>query len=222
MLFKHLKSGVSCLWIFAMCIVIAQPDSDPMLEQIVDKYGAQAGQTLTNWRSMLERNHQQSEQNKLLVVNDFFNNTIQFFDDSLIWNEPDYWATPLETMGRQQGDCEDFTIAKYISLIKLGVPVAKMRLVYVKANTPGLAPQAHMVLAYYATPDSEPLILDNINKNIVRASKRVDLTPVYSFNSAGLWLPGSAEAKLKNPETRMSKWRDVLARMQNEGFDKTQ
>ena len=41
---------------------------------------------------------------------------------------------------------------------------------------------AHMVLTYFETPNSEPLVLDSIRKIIFPASKRTDLKPIYNFN----------------------------------------
>ncbi len=55
---------------------------------------------------------------------------------------------PLEFLGSNAGDCEDFTIAKYFSLLELGVSDKKLRLVYVKTIELN---QFHMVLAYYST-----------------------------------------------------------------------
>ena len=34
-------------------------------------------------------------------------------------------------MGTNAGDCEDYEIAKYFSLIKLGIPDSKLRITYV-------------------------------------------------------------------------------------------
>lgn len=47
--------------------------------------------------------------------------------------------------------------------------------------------QAHMVLAYHAQPHAEPVILDNLISELRPASRRPDLTPVFSFNGDGLW-----------------------------------
>jgi predicted transglutaminase-like cysteine proteinase len=107
-----------------------------------------------------------------------------------IWGQSDYWATPLETLAKGKGDCEDFTIAKYFTLLEAGLPNEQLRLIYVKARIGGAASnvtQAHMVLAYYSEPDAEPLILDNLITDIRPASRRPDLQPVFSFNSMGIW-----------------------------------
>jgi hypothetical protein len=74
-----------------------------------------------------------------------------------------------------------------------------------------------MVLAHYATPQSEPLILDNLVTEIRPASRRPDLTPVFSFNSEGLW-QGAGAQSMGDPVARLSRWRDVLARARAEGF----
>ena len=122
----------------------------------------------------------------------------------------------LETLGKGQGDCEDFAIGKYFSLLAAGVPSVKMRLVYVRAQIGALI-QAHMVLAYYPEPDAEPLILDNLITDIRPASRRPDLIPVFSFNAEGLW-QGVAGASAGDPSARLSRWREVLTKAKAEGW----
>jgi predicted transglutaminase-like cysteine proteinase len=159
------------------------------------------------------------EESRLAPVNEFFNRRVVFTDDELVWGQADYWASPIETLGKGRGDCEDYAIAKYFSLLAVGVPVAKLRLVYVRAQVggPGGPSQAHMVLAYYAQSGAEPLILDNLIGDIRPASRRADLTPVFSFNSDGLW-QGAAGAPAGDPTARLSRWREVLAKARAEGF----
>ena len=157
---------------------------------------------------------------KLAAINDFFNRRIVFRDDQEVWNLPDYWASPLETLNQGQGDCEDYAVAKYFSLLALGVPTAKLRLVYVRAEMggPGGAQLPHMVLAYYGAPGAEPMILDNLIGELRSASRRSDLTPVFSFNSEGLW-QGVGGASAGDPVARLSRWRGVLAKTRTEGFE---
>lgn len=119
------------------------------------------------------------ESEVLQVVNDYFNRNVRYLEDPVHWNQIDYWATPAESVASNGGDCEDFAIAKYYMLKELGVPLERLRITYVKALRIN---QAHMVLAYYARPDAEPLILDNLENQIRPASERPDLVPVYSFN----------------------------------------
>lgn len=192
------------------------------LEQIAaQRYGQQTAQAVRDWRAAL--GHAGStEPEKLREVNEFFNRRILFEDDQTVWGKSDYWATPLEVLWKGAGDCEDFAIAKYFSLKALGIAPAKLRITYVKARIGGPNSdlfQAHMVLVYYATPTSEPLILDNLITDIRPASRRPDLIPIFSFNSEGLWVAGSGPDPVASGTSRLSRWRDLLIRMQNDGYE---
>lgn len=153
---------------------------------------------------------------RIKAINTFFNRHIQFRDDRDIWGQADYWASPLEMMSKGQGDCEDFAIAKYFSLMAAGVPSVKLRLVYVRAQI-GAVSQAHMVLAYYPEPYGEPMILDNLLNDIRPASRRPDLSPVFSFNAEGLW-QGVGSSSAGDPSARLSRWRDMLTKAKAEGW----
>lgn len=198
----------------------ASPDLDRMARLAGERYGVDAVEAVTTWRTMLAETGNLDDEEKLRRVNTFFNRRTAFEDDIVIWQQKDYWATPLETLGRRAGDCEDFSIAKYMSLRLLGIPAEKLRLIYVRATmgAPGSGiSQAHMVLGYYPSPTAEPLVLDNLIGDIRPASRRPDLFPVFSFNSEGLWVSGSATSSA-DPTTRLSRWRNVLERMREEGL----
>ena len=156
------------------------------------------------------------------TTNLFYNRLIGYRDDQSLWGQVDYWASPLETFSKGRGDCEDYAIAKYFTLLAEGVPASKLRMVYVKADLPagGGRPAesvGHMVLAYYAEPGQEPLILDNLTDEIRPASQRPDLKPVFSFNTEGLW-QGVGQQSAGDPMARISKWRDVMNRIKADGF----
>jgi predicted transglutaminase-like cysteine proteinase len=184
------------------------------------RFGANGMIQLQAWQQLIANQKATSVLEKTKAVNDFFNKNTRFSDDIIHWKQSDYWATPIETLGTSAGDCEDYTIAKYFTLIRLGVPVEHLRLIYVKAQIGGSSSkvfQAHMVLGYYAEPNSIPLILDSLVSNIETADKRNDLHPVFSFNSAGLWVGNQAQPQV-DPTARLSRWRNVLERMKQEGF----
>ncbi|MBK6356616.1 MAG: transglutaminase-like cysteine peptidase [Betaproteobacteria bacterium] len=192
-------------------------DFDRLQQVLLSRFGADRVPLLLEWQRMLGAERKTTETEKLRRVNDFVNRRITFDDDISVWGQNDYWATPTEIIGQGRGDCEDFSIAKYFSLIDLGIPINKLRLVYVKAVQTGPAGtflQAHMVLAYYATPTADPLVLDNLNPQILPASQRSDLSPIFSFNSAGLWQGTGNNASKSN----LSRWQDLLARARAEGF----
>lgn len=204
--------------------VAAAPGYDRMLQLAQARYGERAVQVVVAWQEMMLSAQSLSEADKVRRVNEFFNRRIQFGEDQAIWGVNDYWATPLEFMGRGIGDCEDFSIAKYFSLRSLGVPLESLRITYVRARIGGPRSeitQAHMVLAYYEEPTGEPLILDNLITEVRPASRRGDLMPIFSFNSEGLWTgAGAAERKDAGSSTaRLSRWRDLIARMRAEGYE---
>lgn len=193
-------------------------DPQRLRQSMQQQYGQAGLAMLEEWFALLQQLQNQDIQAKLRGVNDFFNRRIRWVDDIQVWGEEDFWATPLEAMGKGQGDCEDYSIAKYITLKQLGVTSQYLRMIYVRARIGrSQITQAHMVLGYYSTPDAEPLVLDNIVPSITPASQRTDLDPLFSFNSDGLWAGGASESRA-DPLARLSRWRSVIERMQTQGF----
>jgi len=209
----------------AATLALAGTDFERLSRLARERYGEAARARVERWRDLTLTQAEAADEAKLEATNEFFNRQIQFDDDLSIWNQRDYWATPLETLGVRRGDCEDISVAKYATLLVLGIPVEKLRLVYVKASIGGpesRVTQAHMVLAYYAAPDSEPLILDNLVEQILPARRRPDLHPIFSFNSAGLWVGSERRSRSNTPTSRLSRWQDVLQRMHADGLDRGQ
>jgi predicted transglutaminase-like cysteine proteinase len=190
--------------------------SDAQIARLAQSFGAVARERLLGWRDLMNNPKYRglSERQKLELVNDFMNRT-PFKTDAEHWGKVDYWATPVEFLSTNAGDCEDFSIAKYFTLRAMGVSDEKLQITYVKEIR--VYNEAHMVLAYFATADAEPLILDNINKTIQPASNRTDLIPVYSFNGSGLWLAKeqSGRGQSVGSADRIGHWRDLQARMRS-------
>ncbi|MDR2452342.1 MAG: transglutaminase-like cysteine peptidase [Candidatus Accumulibacter sp.] len=215
---------------FAVCLTLSAPfaaaprDVERLRGELVARFDASRLPLLDAWLeavSAAARRHR--EEDKLAQINDFVNANIFFEDDISVWGVSDYWATPLETIGQGRGDCEDFAIIKYVSLRMAGISSAKLRLVYAKARLNGEAGpvwMAHMILAYYAAPDAEPLILDNLDERIVPASRRPDLQPIFSFNSAGIFagVSGRGAARAAAGIGRLSRWEDAWRRIQADGY----
>ncbi|MCG8613469.1 MAG: transglutaminase-like cysteine peptidase [Pseudomonadales bacterium] len=184
-----------------------------LLDYVEEKFGSDARLRLVDWQKLANTNKALPELEQVSLVNDFFNQRV-FISDIKHWGREDYWATPVEMLITNAGDCEDYSIAKYFTLKDMGISEEKMRITYVKALTLN---QAHMVLAYYPTPDADPLILDNLNKQIKPASARTDLAPVYSFNGEGLWLSRlRGQGKRIGNADKLDRWMDVNKRLLNE------
>lgn len=180
------------------------------------QWGPDAPARLLTWQRIVRDSLQARDAGKLEVPaqlarsNDFFNQ-VPYRTDRQHWGAEDYWATPVELLGSLGGDCEDYAVAKYLTLKELGVPIERLRITYVRALRLN---EAHMVLAYYPTPDADPLILDNLNPVIRPASQRPDLEPVYSFNDDDLWLPNGLTRKGGSSQVRL--WKDMLAKLLRE------
>ncbi len=187
----------------------AASESEPRVLENVRDDGP--GRVLT-WERMLEGGRSGSDQEKLERVNRYFNQ-LDFVPDLRHWGRRDYWATPLEFLNSGAGDCEDFAVAKYVSLRSLGVPADRLRLIYAVALK---RKEAHMVVAYFPSPQTDPLILDNLISDIRPASRRKDLLPVYSFNDSGLWLTKQGgEIARVGDASRVGAWKDLQERLHN-------
>lgn len=210
-----------CLLVFAMSNLQAtEPSTNftQFMSVLSSRYGDTAVLRGSAWQAALKKLESLPVTEQLTGINQFFNQTIRWQSDNEIYGENDFWATPTETLGLGRGDCEDFTIAKYVSLRHLGVPADQLRLTYVRLQMSGGHFQAHMVLAWYAKPGAVPLILDNANTAILPASQRRDLRPVFSFSSNALWVGGNQQRANINPSSRLSQWRQMLNRAQAEGI----
>jgi predicted transglutaminase-like cysteine proteinase len=206
---------------FAACLVGAPSSGDrrgfttavsPRLtDAYARRFGDEARARLQGWKRYAagQKDSSLAERQLLEDVNRTLNR-LRFVDDQTHWGEVDYWATPAESVASGGGDCEDFTIAKYFLLKELGVPIARLRMTYVKALRLN---QAHMVLAYYPRPDAEPLLLDNLEDAVRPASQRPDLVPVYSFNDEEVWI--EARGASGSPR-QIRNWNLLMQRLEQE------
>lgn len=183
------------------------------LKQLASRYGNDARTRVETWQLLIKENQNIPLIDKLNLSNQFINQ-LEFVDDLSHWGKQDYWATPIETLASNGGDCEDFSIAKYVTLTKLGVPDACLKLVYVKADRIN---QSHMVLTYQCTPKEPVLVMDNLIPDILPSEQRPDLHPVYSFDASDLWINKRlGEAKQTGSSEQVGLWQELLQRLNQE------
>lgn len=115
---------------------------------------------------------------KLTQINLFINGSLAEFDNASMGID-DYWMTPKEFFIKGHGDCEDYVITKYFTLLELGVKKENLYPAIVKVQ--GSA-SFHLVLLYVEDKNKSPLVLDNLSFKILPFSKRTDLTPKVAFN----------------------------------------
>jgi len=206
------RSGslLSMLLMVTTLTVAAFELSERLMTYVRSEFGEEAHGRLETWQNLHDMASRAAVDRQLRLVNSFFNR-VSFVSDIAHWGEEDYWATPVELLTTNGGDCEDFSIAKYLTLKSMGVPDEQLRIVYVKALELN---QAHMVLAWYPEPDADPLILDNLINEIKPASQRPDLEPVYSFNGDGLWLNRSGgDSKRIGEARKLEHWQSLNDRL---------
>ena len=214
-----MKKLLSILSLSTICISIIAATSNvnitpKKMAQFSKKYGPQATKRVEIWDRIMQESQNKKVLHKLKNVNDFFKK-IKYKRDLAHWGKNDYWAAPFEFMGTGAGDCEDYAIAKYYSLIKLGIPEHKLRITYVKLLRKRTKyEEAHMVLTYYHKKNSTPIVLDNVNKKLQLASKRKDLKPIYSFNANGLWqAKNKGKSSIKIGSNNLKAWQDLMTRI---------
>ena len=207
----NLKTFFLLFVLFTTIVVAQEPYVDKQLEKkIAKKYHVFAKKRFLYLQETLDSVKDSSDFEKLDAVNRFFND-VRYASDMKVYNKKDYWATPWEFLGKDMGDCEDYVISKYFALRYLGIDSKKLFFTYVKSTK---FKAAHMVLTYFKTPRSEPLILDNNNRKIFPASKRKDLVPIYNFNGESLYkVSGSGTGKkIKNRKSH-KKWDELKLNM---------
>jgi predicted transglutaminase-like cysteine proteinase len=137
--------------------------------------------TLTAWENGIRPYAGMGLEQMARGVNDFVNEE-NYVTDQDNWHVSDYWETPVEFFQRG-GDCEDFAIAKYVSLRMLGVPEERLRIAIVHDEVKNMP---HAILIVYS--DHGPLMLDSQIKD-VRYTANVDrYRPIFTINRTAWWL----------------------------------
>lgn len=200
----------------AQAVPVYLPSFTSTVNRLAFAHGEQAKVRMQSWQLLLVELADKSEVEKVDLVNEFFNR-LEFVSDAKQWGVNDFWATPLEMLASNGGDCEDYAISKYTTLRMLGLPPERLRITHVldwKRN------QAHMVLLYYSSApagSSDPVVLDNAINETMPLSRRMDLIPVYGFNSLGLWvMPRDGVPRLSGK--RLAQWQALSAKLQQQGL----
>ena len=185
--------------------------SNKLLKKINQKYGKYTENRFVLLKKKINNVKNKSDLEKIKVVNDFFNK-VKYSSDSKVWNKKDYWATPYEFLAKDKGDSEDFVFAKYFTLVNdLNINSDKLSFTYVKSKKKKVS---YMVLTYYKTKKSIPIILDSINYKALPASKRQDIVPIYSFSAKNAGLNKKRNSKFKASQSL--KFRKLLKNIREE------
>jgi len=138
---------------------------------------------LLDYQKTMQKLKTKNRDYQLQKVNFYLNQLLPQYDD-VIQKKENSWATPKEFLTIGYGDCEDYVIIKYYSLIKLGFDEKKLFITVVKEKFYG---GIHMVLTYFKTSQTPPLVLDNLSFKILPLDKRSDLHAKLLINSQGVF-----------------------------------
>lgn len=135
---------------------------------------------ITAWRDFLQFIRNEDRAVQIESVNRLMNQ-LPYITDPINWGVPDYWATPRQFFIKN-GDCEDYAIAKYMSLRELGFSADQLRIVVLKDSNLDIM---HAVLA--VQDGGRNLILDNQIAQVVEDSSIYHYQPVFSINETSWW-----------------------------------
>ncbi len=121
------------------------------------------------------------QKKQLIKVNIYLNQLLPQVD-MLNQQTTDHWETPKEFLACGYGDCEDYAIIKYFTLIKLGFKKEKLFITTVYEKYTG---SYHMVLSYFKSKNKPPLILDNLSFRVLDLKTREDLKVDIFMNENG-------------------------------------
>lgn len=201
---------ISCIVFSTKSSLFANPIEPVDFHAIAIQYGENAEKRFLSLKKLLKETQTLSEKEQLVRVNDFFNQ-IPYGSDAKIWGNQDYWATPIELLSKGRGDCEDYAIAKFFTLLELGIPKEKLFLTYVVTDN---LTRRHMVLAYYEYENSTPLILDNRILHIDSESMNQNYIPLYRFNlNDFIAYDHGWERKSLLEIKKLSKWENLTKRL---------
>jgi predicted transglutaminase-like cysteine proteinase len=146
---------------------------------------AASGGAAGRWERLLAALAAQSPEAQIAGV-DRFANAIAWVEDARLYGQADHWATPAEFLAAEAGDCEDFAIAKYAALSRLGFCEERLRIALVYDRRRRLE---HALTIVYWRGDA--LVLDSL----AAPRSHAEITryrPICSFNRQQLWVHKAA------------------------------
>ncbi len=173
------------LLLFFTSLLLSKPYPSFTKSELIDiaKNNIISKNRIEDYEKTMVVHKKNSKELQLKQMNLYLNTLLPQYDD-IINNKLDSWATPKEFLTVGYGDCEDYVIIKYYSLIRLGFDERKLFLTRVKEKYRG---GVHMVLTYFKEKDKPPLVLDNLSFKILDLKTRSDIKAEIFINSTGVY-----------------------------------
>jgi len=118
---------------------------------------------------------------RLGEINRAINLAIRPMSDLAQYGQIDVWTSPLATLTRGAGDCEDYAIAKFVALRRAGIAAEDLRIVIMHDTLYG---EDHAVAA--ARLDGRWLTLDNRRMAMVEDADVRNYRPLYVIDHYGV------------------------------------
>jgi len=179
-----------CFFYILLCSLCADnsfddsyPSFSPTQMREIKSHDLRSYKRILHYNEYLHRLKDLPKKEQLLRLNLYLNGLLSEHDE--VTNASlEHWATPKEFLRLGFGDCEDYALIKYYTLLKLGFDAKKLYLLAVKEQfTQG----DHMVLVYFEDAHKAPLVLDNLSFRVLPLDKRVDLKAEYFLNTHGVY-----------------------------------
>ncbi len=166
---------------------------------------------IRNYQQLKKKITTYNEIRKLSHINSFFNNILPQLDKQK-YGISDYWSTRKEFLIQGRGDCEDYTIAKYFSLVENGFSKDNLFLAVVKVQGKDTE---HMVLFYFKSRDEIPYVLDNLSFKVIPLNRRPKLNVKFIFNEKESFLMknNKIDKKVNVNWGKDDKWNNLLKRV---------
>ena len=201
---------ISFILIFVILNASSYPEfSKKELENIKNNTGDISKNRVIDYIKTINSFKKLPKQKQLLKVNTYLNQLLPQYDN-IIQNKEDYWTTPKEFLTIGYGDCEDYVIIKYFTLIKLGFDKNKLFMTTVKEKYSG---SYHMVLSYFEFKNKAPLILDNLSFRILNLKTRDDLEADIFMNEKGSYKISEYKKLIKINNTA-KKFSDLMKKVE--------
>lgn len=152
-------------------------------------------QHIQAWQQLISTFKNAPAIEQIRAVHQFFNQVTYVSDAA------DAWKTPSQFLV-EGGDCEDYAIAKFVTLRQMGFHQDRVRILFVKNTLSGID---HAVTVVYL--DGQALVLDNNHAPVVRTEAVAHYNPLCSFDERRLWLhwvPGGGNKAVAGLQQRVA------------------
>ncbi len=166
--------------------------SKEIKEQARKRTGSKALERLNLWERLINSHREEADDmKKIRAVSAFLAKHIQETRDRGELKGYDYWQSPIETLVRGRGDCDDFAVATYVSLRLLGIPAEHLRIALIQHPYRG----GHAVVFFYPGNEQDPWVIDNLPSDqfgsqfgrILRLSTKIrfdEIKPLWGMNES--------------------------------------